>query len=280
MKQHPLSAIFPAMPPDELLALSKDIKKNGLQQAVYMYEGMVIDGWHRVQACKMAGVQVREEKYSGSDPVGFVRSRNWHRRHMTASQRALTEVQLSEWAPAGRPKESAPFGAGKPISAMANDSGTSVHSIKDARQVEKNGADVLKEAVKENKISIRTAAEISKKPKAKQAKALKEAKAPRPKAISKPTDPKKCPNRDTCEVVEELAELKDNYEALADDAKTYDAVMGGAAAVEMQKLREQLKQATRRRDELMAQAVEMRRQIGYWKGAAKKAGWKPKDATK
>lgn len=277
MKQHPLSALFPAMPPDQLLALAKDIKKNGLRQSIVMFEGQVLDGWHRYQACKIAGVACREDKYSGSDPAGFARSCNWHRRDMTASQRALTEVELSQWAPAGRQKATSSNEPVKTISAMANDSGTSISSIKDAKKVAADGAEVLKEAVKDKEISIRTAAEISKEPKAKQAKAIKAAKAPKPKP-EKPADTVTMAEYE--ELAEELEALKDHCQDLKDELKTSVALMETEPAIEMQKLRVELKDCKRRRDELMANAVEMRKELGRWQARAKKAGWKPGNEKK
>jgi len=84
MKQHALSSIFPALPDEELQSLAADIKAHGLHSTIVLYKGDVLDGWHRYQACKIAKVNPRTIDYKGSDPVAFVRSANWHRRHLSA----------------------------------------------------------------------------------------------------------------------------------------------------------------------------------------------------
>ena len=102
MKQHPLSAAFPAMSEEELKALTADIKERGLKESIVLYKGDVLDGWHRYLACVAAKVKPRTVDYKGPDPRAYVRGANLHRRHNTnASQRAMTEVQLSEWAQGG-----------------------------------------------------------------------------------------------------------------------------------------------------------------------------------
>jgi hypothetical protein len=88
LTQHPLSAAFPAMPEQELEALALDIEKHGQREPGVLFEGMVLDGWHRYLGCQKAGVEFRAVEFDGDDPVGFVISKNLHRRHMTASQRA------------------------------------------------------------------------------------------------------------------------------------------------------------------------------------------------
>ena len=111
-QQHPLSAAFPAMPAMHLDYLAKDIAEHGLHIAITLFDGMILDGWHRYQACQVAGVSPRFESLSeGADPVAFVRSRNLHRRDLTPSQRAAAVVACSEWARTGRPTEKGDHGS-------------------------------------------------------------------------------------------------------------------------------------------------------------------------
>ena len=78
-------------------------------------------------------------------------------------------------------------------------------------------------------------------------------------------------------LAEDYAELKDNRDSLAEEVKTCDHVCTQKdAKEEMLKLREQLKMCTRRRDELMANAVELRKQCKWWEGQARKNGYKGK----
>jgi hypothetical protein len=70
LTQHPLSAAFPAMSADDFAALVEDIKVNGQREPVIVFEGMVLDGWHRYSACVAAGhraaqVHLRREQGPG-----------------------------------------------------------------------------------------------------------------------------------------------------------------------------------------------------------------------
>ena len=49
--QHPLSAAFPAMTPEEFQELKDSIENIGVQNPITLLDGMVIDGWHRYSAC-------------------------------------------------------------------------------------------------------------------------------------------------------------------------------------------------------------------------------------
>ena len=263
--QHPLSAAFPSMPETDLQALAQDIKENGLHSPIVLYQGKVLDGWHRKQACERASVNVRAIEYKGKNPVAFVKSHNWHRRHMTESQKAMTQVRLSEWREPGRAKsvsdskdkeKNCATVAYLPPSTeeMAKDAGVSPRLIVDAKMVEKNGTDILKTAVLEGEISATKAAAVAKKPKAQQAKALKEAKEPKPKKAkpAKPVDEWKAKHD---ALAADYDELKENRDDLAGELKTCEAIRTSDAALEIQKLRFELKTCTRRRDVLMVDLI-------------------------
>jgi hypothetical protein len=96
MEAHPAADLFPMMSEAELRNLADDIKANGLNHPVVIYEGQVLDGRNRSRACKMAGVQVKTEDWvdPGCGPVAYVVSQNIHRRHLTATQRAALAVDL------------------------------------------------------------------------------------------------------------------------------------------------------------------------------------------
>lgn len=143
-KQHPLSAAFPAMSDDEWDGLFEGIKANGLKDAVVMHEGMVLDGWHRVQCCQVSGTEIRTKDIpSDRDPVAYVISKNAHRRHLTASQKAIAIVRCSEWREAGSNQHSGGSvpGTDPPPSNkdMANQVGVSESTIEQAKTAEKAG---------------------------------------------------------------------------------------------------------------------------------------------
>lgn len=102
LSQHALSAAFPAMSHDELLALTADIENHGQHEPCVIFEDKVLDGWHRYSACIKIGTAAQVVQLPLElDPVAYVRSRNMHRRHLTESQRALAEALCNEWAELG-----------------------------------------------------------------------------------------------------------------------------------------------------------------------------------
>jgi hypothetical protein len=171
-KRHALSAIFPDMADDEITALGEDIKANGQQESIWLYKGAILDGWHRYEACMRAGVNPRISDYRGSRPAEFVKSKNWHRRHMNASQRALAVVQLAEWAGAGKPKANPEPGSGLSEAVMAKQADTTDRTIRQAKVVAVNGSAALKDLVKDGEVSVKKAAAVAKLPKREQVAAL------------------------------------------------------------------------------------------------------------
>jgi hypothetical protein len=160
MRQHPLSAAFPSIPAAELSSLIADIAQHGQREPGTLYEGMVLDGWHRFQACEKAGIQFRAVELDGDDPQSFVLSRNLHRRHLTASQRAEAVVACSAWKPARRPDKAAP-GAGLSEAQMAKVADVGERTIRQAKVAHKAG---LGGAITEGRVSAKRAAEIAKLP--------------------------------------------------------------------------------------------------------------------
>jgi len=157
--QHPLSAAFPAMSAEDLDALTQDIAAHGQREPGMLYEGQVLDGWHRYQACEGAGVEFVAVEYTGDDPVAFVISRNAHRRHLTASQRAAAVVMCAEWKPAHRPANNPELGSGLSEADMAKAAQTSDRTIRDAKAAVRAG---LGEAVRDGQMSAKAAVAVAK----------------------------------------------------------------------------------------------------------------------
>jgi hypothetical protein len=163
---------------------------------ITLYEGKVLDGWNRYKACLIAGVIPSTRELTEADPVAFVRSMNAHRRHLSASQRALAESQLAGWKTVGRPSYAASDnevdGNGGKIplfstnAEMAERANVDVKTIKHAKTVLQHGSDELKEAVKEGEVRVDVAAKIAKLPKSEQAVAIHT--KPAPKAKPEPAE--------------------------------------------------------------------------------------------
>lgn len=94
MENHPIADIWPMMAEDELSSLSADIKKNGLINSIWLYEGKILDGRNRHKACEMAGIKPIFREFTGENPVAFVFSCNSERRHLTSGQRAAIAVEI------------------------------------------------------------------------------------------------------------------------------------------------------------------------------------------
>jgi N6-adenosine-specific RNA methylase IME4 len=102
MEFHEIANIFPMMSEHELSSLAQDIKQNGLQNAITLCEGKILDGRNRFEACRIAGVEPEYETFVGDDPLKAVISLNLMRRHLDESQRAVIASRMANM-PAYRP---------------------------------------------------------------------------------------------------------------------------------------------------------------------------------
>lgn len=96
LEQHPIAMnLVPGgMTPEELDALTDDVTERGLIYPIVLFEGKVLDGWHRYQACVRSGTQLKTTEYTGSDPAGFVASCTVLRRRLSSLQRALVAARM------------------------------------------------------------------------------------------------------------------------------------------------------------------------------------------
>lgn len=173
-QQHPLSAAFPAMPPEDFQSLKDSIVQIGVQNPITLFEGMVIDGWHRYSAATELGIECPcKELDSWVDPVVFVRAQNRDRRHLPLGAWALIEVSLSNWRQAGQQKKAElSSGLTRTSKQMADVVGVSERTIRQAKAVHATAAPEVVEAVKTGEIGLSKAAAIAKLPKEEQAAAI------------------------------------------------------------------------------------------------------------
>ena len=94
MEYHPIANIFPLMEETEFEYLVEDIRRNGLHEPIYTYEGKILDGRNRELACQKLGITPEYIAYTGDDPLSYAISMNVARRHLTPSQRACLAVDL------------------------------------------------------------------------------------------------------------------------------------------------------------------------------------------
>lgn len=96
MEFHEVATIFPLLEGEALDALVEDIRENGLQFPIELFEGKVLDGRNRQTACLMAGVEPDYVEVTPDDPVAYVLSLNLHRRHLTVSQASMVAARARE----------------------------------------------------------------------------------------------------------------------------------------------------------------------------------------
>jgi ParB-like chromosome segregation protein Spo0J len=182
-EQHPLSAAFPPMSDEERQELSDSIENIGVQNPITIYEGMVLDGWHRYSIAMELEIDCPEVELDESiDPRDFVLAQNKTRRHVTKSQMALAFAKVYEWAPSGVTRSA--LGATlKTNQELADIAGTGERTIRQAKKVLQDGDEEVVKAVESGKISAKRGAEIARLPKDKQAAAIDERPEPRPSIL-------------------------------------------------------------------------------------------------
>jgi hypothetical protein len=157
----PLAQLFPPMSDDEFAAMAEDIKEHGLVDPIILHEGKILDGVHRLRACLQESVKPAYKKWDGEGgtPFQYVWSKNWARRNLTASQRAVVALaaekefavdaakRMSPHGRAPRGVEIIPHvsGAGKAREEAGRLAGVNAHYVQDAKMLKKEHPDLLEE---------------------------------------------------------------------------------------------------------------------------------------
>ena len=279
-QQHPLSAAFPAMSEQDFQSLKDSITEIGVQNPITLFEGMVIDGWHRYTAANELGMDCPVVELGDVDPRDFVLAQNKARRHITQAQLAMATTSVYAWRPVGNPalSNSAPGAELKTTKELAVSAGVSERTIEQAKAVQTKAAPEVVEAVKAGEIGLKKAAAIAKLPKEEQAAAIHK---PAPKAA--PEGPPAPANHELEEAVSTINELAAENDQLRDRVAV--AAMQGTdeeramAAETIAELREQIKtleaelDAVRTsRDTFQRQNAELMKQVRLQQKQIKKLG--------
>lgn len=94
---HPFADECPGeMDSAEFEALKLDLKTNGQQQAITLYEGKILDGRARYKALRQLDKQARTEVFKGTDEEAkqYVLSTNLQRRTLTSMQKAIVAARM------------------------------------------------------------------------------------------------------------------------------------------------------------------------------------------
>ena len=175
LKQHPLSSAFPAMGADDFLALKDSIENIGVQNPITLFEGMVIDGWHRYTAATELDLECPTVELGDVDPRDFVLAQNKARRHVTQAQLAMATTAVYSWKPVGSNQHAGSAGtaeAPKSNKELAAIAGVGTRSIEQAKAIQAKAVPEVIEAVKRGEIGGEKAAAIAKLPKDEQASAI------------------------------------------------------------------------------------------------------------
>ena len=170
----PIAAVaefFPAMSEEQYKSFKDGIALDGQQDPIKIWRGELVDGRHRLRACKELGIPVRcKDIDDESDSVFAGLTANLARRHMSTSQIAVTYGKLFQGRSAGRPQNTDKTKAMRKLeSTFVISKGTKKRGLK----VVSNSPKEIIEAVEIGQVSIADAADIADKPVEEQLSALK-----------------------------------------------------------------------------------------------------------
>lgn len=180
MKHHPIAAVWPMLDDAKLDELAEDIRQHGQLHPIWTFEGMILDGRNRFEACRRAGIKPVLMEYRGDEPTAFAVSLNDRRRHMGKSALAAVAAELEPFfaedakrryeETVGRPKKSVekvPPISDPPSKAReeaAKSVGVNDRYVQDAKKVKAEAPEVF-EKLKAGKITLQDAKrEVAKKP--------------------------------------------------------------------------------------------------------------------
>jgi hypothetical protein len=154
-KFHPYTEIFDLMEGDDFKALVEDIKVKGQEVPVVMWNDQVLDGRNRVRACQQLGIAVKSIPYEGKDPLGFVWSANYLRRHLNETQRGIAAVKVANMRRGGSGANPSIEGIPKKSqAAAAKDFNVSVATVERASNLVKKGAPEVVKAAQKGQIKL------------------------------------------------------------------------------------------------------------------------------
>jgi N6-adenosine-specific RNA methylase IME4 len=157
---HPLANIFPLMEGAEFEELiAAPVRRDGVREPIWLYEGQILDGRNRYRAALAAGVPCPTRLYEGNDPLGFVIALNLQRRHLDESQRAMVAARLATMRQGTRTDLS-------PIGEMSQSKAADLlnvgkRSVERAAAVHEHGDPDLIRAVETGNVKVSVAADIA-----------------------------------------------------------------------------------------------------------------------
>lgn len=179
---HPLADIFPLLDGQDFAALVADIQQHGVREAIWLYQGQLLDGRNRYRACQQLQVECPARLYEGDDATGFVVSMNLRRRHLDESQRGMVANRLATLERGVNQHTKILVPTQQQAAELLNVSDVTVQK---ARKVQREAAPEVIKAVDAGQLTVTAALPLITLPRAEQPFALAEAK--REAADKKPT---------------------------------------------------------------------------------------------
>ena len=169
IEAHPLTEVFADIETgvDDYKELQRSIELIGQQQPIILYEGKVLDGMTRQMICISNKIKPVYEDYKGSDPLAYLISVNYARRHLSTSHKAIIGARLVNTQRGGKAGVSSNVQDctlvvdRKKAAQIVN---TSPRSVSKGSKVINQGVPLLQEAVMKGRMGIEEATEIASKP--------------------------------------------------------------------------------------------------------------------
>jgi N6-adenosine-specific RNA methylase IME4 len=116
---HPVADIFPLLNGDDFDGLRESIRANGLREPVVLHpDGRILDGRNRYRACVDLGIAPKTVTYTGMGDqealIQYVADTNLHRRHLSASAKAIIAARATALIESEREAAKARMLAGTP----------------------------------------------------------------------------------------------------------------------------------------------------------------------
>lgn len=225
LQPHEYSQMFPLMSGSDYEALRDDIRENGQYELITLFEGKILDGRNRYNACIDLQIEPRLVAFDGSseEALEYALSKNLHRRQLTVAQRALVAASMSVLRKQKSESEGKP--AALDVEQAAKLLGVSPRTVSSACKVVRDGSPGLQEAVKSGKVTISAAEHVAKLPQdeqqilcskganelRKKAKALREAEGGAPRKSQQKNSPSILEAAQEAEPEHEISAFDETY---------------------------------------------------------------------
>ena len=139
LERHPLSEAWGNLPDAVLPDFDAEVSSVGVISPIDLYEGKVLDGWHRYQSSLRVGVDCPSVDFAGTpdEAAEHVLRRNLHRRHLSAIEAAIAAVKCFDIGTPGGDRRSQTFHAKQrlTIEELAQKIGVGTATISRARRI-------------------------------------------------------------------------------------------------------------------------------------------------